>query len=274
MIRNRFSRYRRQSLAIMFAAVITLAVGFPALARAAQITIAAAADLTFAFREVAPRFEKASGNTVKLSLGSSGNFYSQIRNGAPYDLFFSADMSYAEKLVEAGLVEGPLYEYAIGKIVLWAPTRSAIDVSRGLPVLLDPAVHKIAVANPKLAPYGKAAIAALQHDHIYDRVEKKLVFGENISQTAQFVQSGNADVGILALSLAVAPVMKYKGKYFVISANSYPPLRQAGVVIKASKNQDAARQFIAFLKTPEIVDLMHSYGFTLPTDMSRKPGSY
>ncbi|MGO9056286.1 MAG: molybdate ABC transporter substrate-binding protein [Candidatus Binataceae bacterium] len=274
MFLTRFSLYRRQSLMRLHAAVIMLAVWFPAFASAAQITIAAAADLTFAFRDVAPRFEKASGNTVKLSLGSSGNFYSQIRNGAPYDLFFSADMSYPEKLAEAGLVEGPLYEYATGKIVLWAPARSAIDVSRGLPVLLDPAVHKIAVANPKLAPYGKAAVAALQHDHIYDRVEKKLVFGENISQTAQFVQSGNADVGILALSLAVAPAMKDKGKYFVISTSSYPPLRQAGVVIKASKNQDVARQFLAFLKTPEIVDLMHSYGFILPKDLSRKPGSY
>ena len=254
----------RQSLTALLVTLIALAVCFPALARAGEITIAAAADLNFAFRELAPRFEKATGNKVKLSFGSSGNFYSQIHNGAPYDLFFSADIAYPEKLAEAGLVEGGLYEYATGEIVLWALASSPIDVNRGLSVLLDPAVHKIAVANPKLAPYGKAAVAALQHDHLYDKVEKKLVFGENISQTAQFVQSGNADVGIIALSLAVAPAMKEKGKYFVIPADNYPPLKQAAALLKASKNKDTARQFIAFLKTPEIAQLMHRYGFILP----------
>ncbi len=267
MIRALMPRRCRRPLVALFATLLVLAVCFPLLAGAGEVTIAAAADLTFAFRELAPRFQKAIGSTVKLSFGSSGNFYSQIRNGAPYDMFFSADISFPEKLAEAGMVEGGLgglYEYATGEIVLWAPASSSIDVNRGLSVLLDPAVHKIAVANPKLAPYGKAAVAALQHDHLYDRVEKKLVFGENISQTAQFVQSGNADVGIIALSLAVAPAMKDKGKYFVVPVASYPPLKQAAAILKASKNQPTARQFIAFLKTPQVADLMHRYGFTLP----------
>jgi molybdate transport system substrate-binding protein len=252
----------RRPLVALFLTLITLAVSLPA--RAGEITIAAAADLNFAFRELAPKFEKSTGNTVKLSFGSSGNFYSQIHNGAPYDLFFSADIAYPEKLAQAGLVDGTVYEYATGEIVLWAPIHSSIDVNRGLPVLLDPAVHKIAVANPKLAPYGKAAVAALQHDHLYDQVEKKLVFGENISQTSQFVQSGNADVGIIALSLAVAPAMKEKGKYYVIPPDSYPPLKQGVALIKSSKNKDIARQFIAFIKTPEIAQMLHRYGFTLP----------
>lgn len=264
MIQVQMPRRCRQTMTFLFAALVVFVVCFPALGGAAEITIAAAADLTFALREIAPIFQKSTGNSVKLSFGSSGNLYSQIHNGAPYDLFFSADITYPEKLAENGLVEGQLYEYATGEIVLWAPNSSSVDVSRGLQVLLDPAVRRIAVANPKLAPYGRAAVAALKHDHIYDKVEKKLVFGENISQTAQFVQSGNADVGIVALSLAVAPAMKEKGKYFVIAADSYPPLKQAVVVLKSSRNKDIARKFIDFLKTPEIAGLMRRYGFALP----------
>src|SRR5882757_6343374 len=228
----------------------------PALADAAAITVAAAADLTFAFKDVAARFEKQTGNEVKLSFGSSGNFFSQIQNGAPYDLFFSADIDYPKKLDAAGLTEpGTMYEYATGKLVIWAPTSSKLDLSHGLPVLLDSNIRKIAIANPQHAPYGRAAVAAMQHEGIYDKVKDRLVLGENISQAAQFVQSGNADVGIIALSLAIAPAMKERGSYVEVPAADYAAIIQAAVILKSSHNKEIAQQFMNFQKQPEIVAL-------------------
>jgi len=230
-----------------------------------QVTVAAAADLTFVFKDVAARFEKETGIAVRLSFGSSGNFFAQIQNGAPFDIFFSADAGYPQQLESAGLTEpGTFYSYARGKIVLWAPKGSSIDVARGLGVLAEPDVRKIAIANPEHAPYGRAAVAALQHEGLYDRVRDKLVLGENISQAAQFAVSGSADVGIVALSLALSPTMKDQGKFFEIPESSYPPIDQAAVILKSSRNKDAARQFLDFLRRPEIAALMRSYGFTLP----------
>lgn len=230
-----------------------------------ELTVAAASDLTFAFNDIAGKFHAQTGDLVKLSFGSSGNFYSQIQSGAPFDLFFSADIGYAQKLESAGLTEpGTLYEYAIGKIVVWVPADSKLDARMGLSILADPAVHKIAIANPEHAPYGRAALAAMKHEGIYERVKDKIVLGENISQTAQFVQSGNADIGIIALSLALAPTMKDQGRYFEIPASDYPPLEQAAVVLKSSKKKDLARKFLSFLRTPEIASQMQRYGFALP----------
>jgi molybdate transport system substrate-binding protein len=253
--------------------LILAALWAPAQATADELTVAAAADLTFAFKDVAARFRKETGNTVKLSFGSSGNFFSQLRNGAPYDLFFSADIDYPKKLAAAGLTEpGSLYEYATGKIVLWVPNASALDLKRGLKVLLDPQAAKTAIANPLHAPYGKAAVAALKHEKIYDRVKPKLVLGENIAQTAQFVQSGSAQIGILALSLARAPTLKDQGRYAEIPAADYPPIEQAGVILKSSHQQMAARQFMSFIQKPEIVRLLNSYGLSLPKGDAAKSG--
>ncbi len=230
-----------------------------------ELTVAAAADLTFAFKDIAAKFQAQTGDAVKLSLGSSGNFFSQIQNGAPYDLFFSADIGYAKKLEAAGLIEpGTLYEYAIGKIVLWVPSASKLDVSKGLALLTDPAIRKIAIANPEHAPYGRAAKAAMLKEGVYDQVKDKIVLGENISQTAQFVQSGNVDIGIIALSLALAPTMKDKGRYFEIPADDYPAIEQAAVVLKSSKKKELAKKFIAFLRQPETIDVMQQYGFVVP----------
>jgi molybdate transport system substrate-binding protein len=131
-------------------------------------------------------------------------------------------------------------------------------------VLTDPAIHKIAIANPEHAPYGRAAMAAVKHDGLYDSIKDKIVLGENISQTAQFVQSGNADIGIIALSLALAPTMKDKGKYFAVSADDYPPIEQAAVIVKASKKIDLAKKFIAFVKEPATTEILQHYGFVVP----------
>ena len=230
------------------AGIVVSMLLFSLLCGAQEITVAAAADLQFAFQDVASRFQKDTGKSVKLIYGSSGNFFTQIQNGAPFDVFFSADIDYPKKLEAAGLAEpGTLYEYATGSIVLWVPKESKLDLDRALQALLDPKIQKIAIANPEHAPYGRAAVAALKHENIYDQIASKLVLGENISQTASFVVSGNADVGIIALSLALAPTMKEKGRYVKIAADEYPAIEQAAVILKFSKQKETARQFLDYL---------------------------
>ena len=253
---------RARLLGVLFLATALL---MPAAARADQLTVAAAADLTFAFKDVAAQFQAQSSDTLRISYGSSGNFFSQIKNGAPFDVFFSADVQYPQKLAAAGLVDqSSIYEYAAGKIVIWVPNSSKIDLSQGLNALLDPAIHKIAVANPEHAPYGRAAVAAMQHAGIYDKVKGKFVMGEDISQTAQFVQSGNADAGIVALSLALAPAMKDKGRFTIIPAEDYPPIIQAACIVKSTKHAELAKRFLEFIKQPATVAKMGEYGFVLP----------
>jgi molybdate transport system substrate-binding protein len=247
--------------------IVVLQLGsLPSGTCAAELKVAAAADLTFVFKEIGVQYEKESGNSLKISFGSSGDFFSQIKNGAPYDIFFSADVGYPKRLEAIGLTEqGTLYEYARGKLVIWVPSGSKIDLSQGMNVLRNPSIGKIAIANPEHAPYGAAAVAALRHAGIYDQIKNKLVMGENISQTAQFVQSDNADVGMLALSLALAPVMKDNGRYLEVPADDYPPIVQAAVILKASTDKQAASSFIDFLKRPSTTDLLARYGFSKPS---------
>jgi molybdate transport system substrate-binding protein len=240
-----------------------LAVAVNAVAE--EIAIAAASDLNFAIKDLITEYEKATGNHVKLSLGSSGNFYAQIQNGAPFDLYFSADIGYPKKLEEAGLtVPGSLYRYAVGRIVLWTNHTSQRDVSKGLEMLRNPAVKKIAIANPKHAPYGRAAVAAMQHFKVYDDAKERLVLGENISQAAQFIESGACDVGIIALSLALAPTMKVAGTYWEIPSEAHPPLEQGAAILKSSKQQKTAQQFVEFMQSSQGQEIMSRYGFTLP----------
>ena len=229
---------------------------------AEEITVAAAADLQFALKDVSARFEKQTGNKVNLIFGSSGNFFSQIQNGAPFDVFFSADLDYPKKLEAAGQAEpNTLYQYATGKIVLWVRNDSKLDLSKGLAVLLDPSINKISIANPAHAPYGRAAMAALDHEKLSEKLKDKFVLGENVSQAAQFIDSGSAEVGIVAMSLAVAPAMKEKGRYVEIPAEFYPPLQQGCVVLASSKKKTTALAFVEFLKKDEIADLLKTFGF-------------
>ena len=232
---------------------------------AEEITIAAASDLSFAFREIATEYENTTGNHVRLTLGSSGNFFAQIQNGAPFDLYFSADIAYPRKLEEAGLtVPGSLYQYAVGRIVLWAGKDSPLEISKGLEILREPAIRKIAIANPKHAPYGRAAVAAMEYFKVYDQVKDKLILGENISQAAQFIESGACDAGIIALSLALAPAMKTAGQYWEIPAVAHPPLEQGAVILKSSTHQESAKLFLKFMKGSQGQEIMKRYGFTLP----------
>jgi molybdate transport system substrate-binding protein len=240
-----------------------LAVTFVShLCLAQEITVAAAADLQFAMQDVAARFEKETGNTVKLIYGSSGNFFQQIQNGAPFDMFFSANLDFPKKLEAAALTEpGSYYQYARGKIVIWVPKESKLDLSSGMKVLLDPSIKKLAIANPQHAPYGQAAVAAMQYEKVYDKVKDKIVLGENISQAASFVVSGSADVGIVALSLALSSNMKDRGRYTEVPTDEYPPIEQACVILGSSKHKETARQFLSFFKKPVIADVLKSYGF-------------
>ena len=230
------------------------------------LTVAAAADLSSALPDVADRYQKQTGVTVKLSFGASGALTQQIENGAPFDLFFSADMDYPRQLIAAGDADGSsLYEYAVGKLVLWVPANSPLHLDqKGINVLFDPSVKKIAIANPEHAPYGRAAVAALKHAGIYDRVSGRLVLGENVSQAAQFVESGNAQVGFVALAHAVAPSMQGKGKYWIVPSTDYPPLAQGVVIVSHSQHRKEASEFLAYIKAEQTTGLLRKYGFEVP----------
>jgi molybdate transport system substrate-binding protein len=230
-----------------------------------SITIAAASDLQAVFPELTKRFERDTGAKVTVSFGSSGSFFAQIQNGAPFDIFFSADIDYPRKLGASGHADaGSLYQYATGRIVLWTPKDTGIDVRPGLTVLKDPRVRRIAIANPEYAPYGRAAVAALHSAKLYDAVRSKIVLGENISQTAQLADSGNAEVAIIGSALAFGPVLRASGTYAGIPASAYPPIEQGAVIVSASKNKDAARRFLAYMKQPDAKALLKQFGFAVP----------
>lgn len=232
--------------------------------RAQEIHVAAAADLTAALPAIIQQFESETHAKIVVSFGSSGNFYQQLQNNAPFDVFLSADVQYPQKLQDAGLtVPGTLAEYATGKIVLWTRNESKVDIATGLKALTNPSIQKVAIANPQHAPYGKAAEAALKSEGIYDQIASKLVLGENISQTAVFAQTGNADVGIIALSLALNPTMKNAGHFVEIPAGDYPPIKQAVVVMKNSKNVDLAKKFQQFLSSPAARQVLQQFGFSV-----------
>ena len=229
------------------------------------LRVAAASDLQSVLPALMARFERDTRHGVDVSFGSSGNFFAQLQNGAPFDLFFSADVDYPKRLESSGLtVPGTLVEYASGRIVLWTRNDTRLDLARGLAALAEPGVRRIAIANPEHAPYGQAAVAALRHERLYDQVRTKLVLGENISQAAQFAQSGNADAGLIALSLALAPAMRASGRYVDIPASYHPPIAQAAVVLRSSRQPDVARQFLAFLQRPESQQALQDGGFVIP----------
>jgi molybdate transport system substrate-binding protein len=238
-----------------------------AMPASAQLTVAAAADLNAALTEIAVNYEK-SGGVVRLSFGSSGNLFNQIQNGAPFDVFFSADLDYPKKLIEAGLAEkSSLHRYAVGQLVLWVPASSSLDLQhRGMNILLDPSVKKISIANPEHAPYGRAAVAALRHFGLHEKVSDRFVFGENVSQAAQFVESGNAQAGFVALSHAMAPGMRDKGRYWIIPSDTYPVLQQAVVILSHSSKKAEAAAFLKYLQKPEATAVLRHYGFSVPEE--------
>lgn len=256
-----------KSLPPAFIAVIALILFFAVpvftgVARADEkkITVAAAADLTFALKEIAAGFEKDTGTKVVISFGSTGMLAEQIRQGAPFDVFFAADVKYIDGLKKDGLVIPDTVElYAQGRIVLAVNKASGIQVAE-LKDLLKPEITHIAIANPAHAPYGKAAMEALQTKGLWENIKGKLVYGENIRQTLQYIQTNNAQAGIVALSMADVPEITYKA----IDPSLHNPINQAVAVAKASKEADTARLFIKYVNGNSGRLIMKKYGFMLP----------
>lgn len=228
-----------------------------------KILIAAASDLKFALDSIVTVFRKGNTGSVDVTYGSSGKLFEQISNGAPFDIFFSADINYPKQLREKGLTTSDVYPYGVGRIVLWS---KKIDPTKdGMKSLLSPSIRKIAIANPVHAPYGKRAEEALNYYQVSESVKSKLVFGENISQTAQFITTGAADIGIVALSLAVSPAMKKEGgKYYLIPETSHSPLEQGAVITRHGKENDLANAFMEFIKSNTANTILSHFGFTKP----------
>jgi molybdate transport system substrate-binding protein len=228
------------------------------------VRVAAASDLKFALADVIAAFEVAHPEAhVEATYGSSGNFFAQLSNKAPFDLYLSADISYPRQLIQAGLaLPESEFLYAHGQIVLWARQAAPFDVTQlGLDSLQQPSVRKIAIANPAHAPYGRAAEAALKSLGVYDQVRERLVLGDNIAQTAQFVESGGADIGIIALSLALAPSMQEQGHFWTIPRDAYPPLEQGGVILNWAQDRRLAEAFRSFLLEPRGREILDRFGF-------------
>lgn len=246
----------------MFVRKLVLLILLGAVASAQELKIAAASDLTAVMQKVGAAFEKQTGIHTNFSFGSSGNFFAQIRNGAPFDVFLSADRSYPETLDQEGKTDQGTIIYARGKLVAWFPSNLTLNIAPdNLKGLTSPLVNKIAIANPEHAPYGRAAVAAMVHYKVYDQLKPKLVLGENIAQTAQFAQSGNAQVGMIALSLALTDGMQKNGQYVIINPDSYPPLDQAAAVLRSSQYKQQAHRFLQFLRTPAAQKILRDFGF-------------
>ncbi|HSK53703.1 MAG TPA: molybdate ABC transporter substrate-binding protein [Jiangellales bacterium] len=231
------------------------------------VRIAAASDLRFALEEVAELVaSEHPGIELAVTYGSSGQFVQQIGNGAPFDLYLSADLAYPQQLVDEGLAEsGDVFSYGVGRLVVWAAEESPVDPGEGLAVLADPAVRTVAIANPDHAPYGRAAVEALRAAGVWDVVEPKLVLGENVSQASDFVRSGNADAGVVALSLALAPSAGADGRWAEVPLELFSPLEQGGVVLAGARDLAATRAVRYVLLGEEGRAVLASYGF-LPAD--------
>lgn len=225
-----------------------------------KLLIAAASDLKFALDSVLIIYESVHPDAeVKVTYGSSGKLFEQISNGAPFDIFFSADIEYPKKLKQKGLADSNVLSYGTGRIVVWS---KKLNPSAGMSILQKPSIAKIAIANPLHAPYGKRAEEALEYYGLLPSLKPKLVFGENISQTAQFVTTGAADAGIIALSLALSPAMRReKGSYYIIPEESHQPLKQGFVILKHAQPNDLARDFADFVVSQKGTDILSYFGF-------------
>lgn len=246
------------------AAIVALALVASSQPAPRKMRIAVAADLQFAMADLARDFRTAHPDIeVENVVGSSGNFYAEIVNGAPFDLFLSADTDYPRRLVQDKLaVSDSVFVYGTGHLVVWVPKGSPLDLPRlEMRALEAPSVKHIAIANPQHAPYGRAAEAALRSAGIYDEVSPKLVRGENIAQAFQFVESGSAEIGIVALSLALAPNAREQGRYWEVPAKLYAKLEQSGVILVHATNPQDARVFRSFLMTVAARRTLASYGF-------------
>lgn len=248
------------------ALIVVAALGCSVPGRADVPTVAAASDLKFALEEIATAYTTASGKPVKLAFGSSGNFARQIRQGAPFEIFMSADESFVASLARDGFARDGGELYAVGRIVMFAPTGSTLEpdpVLDSLKAALESGrLRRFAIANPEHAPYGRAAKEALEAAGLWTAIQKRLVLGENVSQAAQFATTGGADGGIFAYSLALSPAVGRLGRFVLIPESMHRPLRQRMVLLKSAG--PSAGAFYAFVKSAEARRIFDRYGFVLP----------
>ena len=262
---RRLNIIRVVAVAAVLALLVTVRLRSPTHSPSTPVVnVAAASDLRFALDELTDVYSrKVARVAIRVTYGSSGTLYTQILNGAPFDLFLSADVDYPRRLAASGkTVAGTEFTYGGGRLVVWVPRASPLELERlGLSVVADPRVLHVAIANPAHAPYGRAAESAMHGLQVYDAAKSKLVLGENVSQAMQFVQSGAADVGIVAMSLAVAPAAKDAGRFVPVPLDLYPRLEQGGVVV-ATKNAEAARAFRSYLLGDAAGAVFERYGIS------------
>jgi molybdate transport system substrate-binding protein len=262
----------RRAAALFFAFAGLNALGWPVAAKAGEPAplIAAASDLQFALSDIAMAYQSATGKMVRITFGSSGNFSQQIRQRAPFELFFSADEALIAGLAQDGLTQDEGTQYGLGRIVLFVPTGSPLKADGTLAdlkaALTDGRLRKLAIANPEHAPYGRRAMEALTHAGLANAITDKLVLGENVSQAAQFSTSGNAEAGIIAYALARSSKVAAAGSFALIPEDWHTPLRQRMVLLKGASSEASA--FYAFMQTPTARKIMRGYGFALPGENS------
>ncbi len=260
-------RPRLRRVLALLAAGFACALAAPAEpGRTREVRVAAAADLQFALDDVFRAAARSiAGIRPVVIYGSSGSIHAQIENGAPFDLFLSADADYPRRLAAKGLADGPVFLYAVGRLAVWVPSESRLDVGAlGLRALLDPSVRKVAIANPRHAPYGRAAEAAMRRLGVWSGVQEKLVLGESVAQAAQFAKSGAADAGILALSLVLSPRMRESGRWAEVAPDAYPRMDQGGIVLRNARDLVGARALRDALLSPRGREVLVSRGFSLP----------
>lgn len=244
--------------------IVLASLAFASALAAQTITVAAAANLKYALNDIAREFTKESGIDVKIITGASGKLTQQIMSGAPYDAFLSADVEFPTKLVQGGFTTTPLQVYAYGKLVLWSDT--GVDLTKGIAVVADSNVKKIAIPNPKTAPYGLEAMNALKSYKLADTVESKIINAESISQAATYVTSKTVDLGFMAKSIVLSPEMKNVGKWIEIDQKSYNMIDQAMVGLKngTPENQIAAKKFLRFMSSPKALEILKESGYNIP----------
>jgi molybdate transport system substrate-binding protein len=244
--------------------LILVSLAFALVVSAQTITVAAAANMKYAVTDIAKEFTKESGIDVKIITGASGKLTQQIMSGAPYDAFLSADVEYPAKLAQGGYTTTPAQVYAYGTLILWSDTGA--DLSKGVAVVADPSVKKIAVANPKTAPYGIEAMNAMKYYKVSDKVDGKLIIAESISQVGAYVTTKAVDVGFMAKSIVLSPEMKNVGKWVEVDPKSYNTIDQAMVGLKngSPENQIAAKKFLRFMSSPKAIAILKTNGYGLP----------
>ena len=236
---------------------------FPLTLLAQPLRVAVAANAQFVMEQVKTAYQKKTGTPMELIVSSSGKLTTQIQQGAPYDVFLSADMEYPQTLYKAGLTTGAPVVYAYGSLVLW--TTGNLPLTIDLKVLLDPAVRHIAIANPTTAPYGEAAIAYLNYRKRLNSIKPKLVYGESIAQVNQYVLTGAAEVGFTAKSVVLDPSLKQRGHWIDLPATGYSPIAQGVVILKRTSQLPAAQRFVRFLRSPDARRILQQFGYRSPT---------